>query len=36
MFFGLLVVQHVTSQAAYVTGTYSTLAYSRYLFLSFT
>jgi hypothetical protein len=29
-FFGLLVVQHVTSQAAYVTGTYLTLAYSRH------
>jgi hypothetical protein len=27
-FFGLIVEQHVTSQAAYVTGTYFTLAYS--------
>jgi hypothetical protein len=28
-FFGLLVVQQVTAHAAYVTGTYLTLAYSR-------
>jgi hypothetical protein len=30
MFFGLVVVQHVTSTATYVTGT-STLAYSSYV-----
>jgi hypothetical protein len=29
-FFGLLVIKHVTSQAAYVRGIYVTLAYSRY------